>query len=213
MIRAGQRLQEKRLEKGLNLEEVAQKTKIRLNFLSSIEKGDYTELSSIAYAQGFVRNYASFLGLPEKEILALFRREFDEKKHYKVLPHGFTKTKKYSPSRLKIKQSVLLVILIFAVVLGFIGYQYRSAFFGPSVYIISPEENAFVSSNRVTVLGKTDSNATVMVEEFSVSVDTNGEFKKVINVFPGKTTITVKVTNKFGRETIVKKTIEFKQNP
>lgn len=213
MIRAGQKLQEKRLEKGLSLEEVAQKTKIRLNFLSAIEKGDYSELPSVAYAQGFVRNYASFLGFPEREILALFRREFDEKKHYKVLPHGFTKTKDYSPSRLRIKQSALLVILVFVIVLGFIGYQYRSAFFGPSVYIISPEDNAVVGSNRVTVLGKTDPNATVMVEEFSVSVDTNGEFKKVINVFPGKTTIVIKATNKFGRETTVKKTVDAKQNP
>lgn len=213
MIRAGQRLQEKRLEKGLNLEEVAQKTKIRLNFLSAIEKGDYSELPSVAYAQGFVRNYASFLGLPEKEILALFRREFDEKKHYRVLPQGLTKTKEYFPFRLRIKQSALLIILAFAIVLGFIGYQYRAAFFGPPVYIISPEDNAVVSSNRVAVLGKTDPNATVMVEEFSVSVDTNGEFKKVISVFPGKTTITIKVINKFGRGTIVKKTVQARKNP
>lgn len=213
MIRAGQRLQEKRLEKGLNLEEVAQKTKIRLNFLSAIEKGDYSELPSVAYAQGFVRNYANFLGLPEKEILALFRREFDGKKHYRVLPQGLAKTKEYSPFRLRIKQSALLIILAFAIVLGFIGYQYRAAFFGPSVYVISPEDNAVVSSNRVTVLGKTDPNATVMVEEFPVAVDTNGEFKKVISVFPGKTTITIKVINKFGRETIVKKTVQARKNP
>ncbi|HZJ18203.1 MAG TPA: helix-turn-helix domain-containing protein [Patescibacteria group bacterium] len=210
MIKAGQRLQDIRLEKGLSLEEVAQKTKIRANFLAAIEKGDYSKLPSVAYAQGFVRNYASFLKLPEKEILALFRREFDEKKHYHVLPHGFTKNKEYSPSKIRIRQSAILIFLIFAIVLGFIGYQYRSAFFGPSVYIINPEDNAVVNSKRVTILGKTDPNATVMVEEFSVSVDTNGEFKKVINVFPGKTTIVIKVTNKFGRETVVRKIIQAK---
>ncbi|MFH1186828.1 MAG: helix-turn-helix domain-containing protein [Candidatus Levyibacteriota bacterium] len=210
MIKAGQRLQEKRLSKGLTLEEVAQGTKIRANFLSAIEKGDYSKLPSVTYAHGFVRNYARFLGLPEKETLALFRREFDEKKHYGVLPQGFTKNKEYSPSRLRIKQSFLYIFLIFAVVLGFIGYQYRSAVFGPSVYIISPEDNTIVKSTKVTVLGKTDPNATVMIEEFSASVDPDGEFRKVINVFPGKTIIEIKVTNKFGRQTVVERTIEIK---
>src|SRR3989344_8168593 len=89
MLRAGERLQEIRLEKDLSLEEVSENTKIKKNFLEYIEKGEYNKLPSVSYATGFVRNYAKFLGLSEKEMLALFRREFDSEKAYRVLPKGF----------------------------------------------------------------------------------------------------------------------------
>jgi cytoskeletal protein RodZ len=210
MVKVGQKLQEARLEKCLSLDEVAQQTKIRYNFLSAIEKGEYSKLPSVAYAQGFVRNYARFLGLPEKETLALFRREFDENKNFNVLPNSLTKNKDYLPAGIKIKQSWLIICLIFIVVFGFIFYQFRSNFFNPQVYIISPKDNAVVNSTRLVVLGKTDANTTVTVNNLLVAIDGSGEFRKVISVFPGKSTITIKVINKFGRQTVIKKEVVIK---
>ena len=210
MIKVGQKFQEARLQKGLTLGEISQSTKIKVSFLEAIEKGEYEKLPSVTYAQGFVRNYARFLNMPEKETLALFRREFDEEKAIKVLPLGFSKTKDFSLSRFKSKQSLFLVFLVLLILLGYILFQYRGALFNPSISLSSPAENAVISSSVVNVVGKTDSNATVFVDNFSVSVDNNGVFTKVINVFPGKATITVKVVNRFGKETILKRDIEIK---
>jgi len=39
----------------------------------------------------------------------------------------------------------------------------------------------------VTVIGKTDSNAAVFVNSELAVLDKNGNFKKTISVFPGKT--------------------------
>ena len=91
MIKAGERLKEVRLARDLTLEDVEKSTKIKTSYLEFIENGQYDKLPSVSYAQGFVRNYADFLGLPEKEIMAIFRREFDEEKAYRVLPKGFDK--------------------------------------------------------------------------------------------------------------------------
>jgi len=96
MVPVGQRLQRERIQKKLTIEDVAKATKIKAVFLAAIEKGEYTKLPSPAYAQGFVRNYASYLGLPKGEITALFKREFDEKKAYKVLPDSLAKREKNS---------------------------------------------------------------------------------------------------------------------
>ena len=52
MIRVGQLLRDERVRKRLTIEEVAKATKIRTNFLSAIEKGEYKKLPSSAYAQG-----------------------------------------------------------------------------------------------------------------------------------------------------------------
>ncbi len=210
MTKAGEKLQEARLEKGLTLEDVSKSTKIKTEFLKLIEEGEYAKLPSVSYAHGFVRNYAKFLGLPEKEIMAIFRREFDEDKSYRVLPKGFGETDNFPVSRFKIKQTAIVIIVIFLLFLGYILFQYRGAFLNPPLEITSPKNGTKVSSSAVTVIGKTDSNATVYVEKNAVSVDQNGNFKKTINVFPGETTITVSVINKFSKETDRQITIDVK---
>jgi cytoskeletal protein RodZ len=210
MIKVGQKFQEARVQKGLTFENVSQGTKIKVSFLEAIEKGEYEKLPSVTYAQGFVKNYARFLNMPEKETLAIFRREFDEEKAIKVLPLGFTKTKEFSLSRFKSKQNLFLVFLVLLALIGYILFQSRGALVDPSLFLSSPKENAVISSSIVTVIGKTDSNATVFVDNFSVSVDSNGVFTKVINVFPGKATITIRVVNRFGKETVLKRDIEIK---
>jgi len=210
MIKAGQKFQEARLQKGLTFEDVSQGTKIKASFLEAIEKGEYEKLPSVTYAQGFVRNYARFLNMPEKETLALFRREFDEEKAIKVLPLGFIKTKDFSLYRFKSKQNLFLVFSVLLVLIGYILFQYRGALINPSLFLSAPKENGVFSSNTITVIGKTDPNATVFVDNFSVSVDSNGVFTKVINVFSGKAVVTIRVVNKFGRETILKRSIEIK---
>src|SRR5258708_508503 len=93
MVRLGQRLKEERTLKNLTIDEVAKATKIRPQFISAMEQGNYKNLPSKAYAHGFVKNYISFLGLSMRDSLAMFRREFDEKEYVDVLPESFTKQK------------------------------------------------------------------------------------------------------------------------
>ena len=210
MIKVGQKFLDKRLEKSLTLQDVSRSTKIKVSFLEAIENGEYEKLPSVTYAQGFVRNYARFLQMPEAETLALFRREFDQEKSMKVLPSGFTKTKEFPISRFRLRQTFFLVIFVFVVILGYILFQYRGALVNPSLFVSSPLENAVISSSVVTVVGKTDSNATVFVSNDQVTVDNNGVFSKIVNVFPGKTTLTIRAVNQFGKQTVIKRDIEVK---
>jgi cytoskeletal protein RodZ len=200
MIKSGEKLQQTRIEKGLSLEDVAKATKIKTQFLSCIENGEYQKLPSASYAQGFVRNYARFLGLPDEEILALFRREFDEDKAYKVLPKGFEQRENFPLSRFKIRQAVFLSVVVLIFFIGYLLFQYRDAFLNPPLTITSPQVGT-ISSSQVKIAGKTDPNSTVYVDKDAVSVDQNGNFEKVINVFPGKTTVVVRAVNKFSKQT------------
>ena len=190
MIKSGEKLQQARAEKGLSLEDVAKATRIKTEFLSYIEDGEYQKLPSPSYAHGFVRNYARFLGLPDEEILAIFRREFDEDKIYRVLPKGLDQKEEFPFSKFKVKQAVVLAIVVLIFFSGYLLWQYRDAFLNPPLEITSPKVG-IISSSQIKVAGKTDSNVTVYVDKNVVSVDQNGNFEKVINVFPGKTTITV----------------------
>ena len=204
MTKAGEKLKEKRLEKGLTFKDISKSTKIKPEFLEFIEEGLYAKLPSVSYAQGFVRNYAKFLGLNEKEIMAIFRREFEGEKLYRVLPKGFEREDEFPISKFKIRRSALFIILSFLIFLSYILFQYRYAVINPPLSITSPKNMSQISSFQITVFGKTDSNATVYVNSNAVSVDESGNFEKTINVFPGKVTITVKAVNKFLKETTKK---------
>lgn len=210
MVKAGQRLRLQRLKKGLTLEEVSNATKIKVSFLLAIEKGEYKKLPPATYAQGFVRNYAGFLGMSKQEILAIFRREYDEEKVVKVLPEGLLKKEEFPLKRFRLQQATKLIIFVFIILLGYILFQYRYAIIDPPLKINFPTEGTVISSQTVTVIGRTDSNGSVFVNNDPVSLDNSGNFKKVLSVFTGKTTITVKVINYFGRETIVERHIEVK---
>jgi cytoskeletal protein RodZ len=209
MIKSGEKLQEVRLEKGLDLEDVAKATKIKTEFLSYIENGEYQKLPSASYAHGFVRNYARFLGLPDEEILAIFRREFDEDKAYKVLPKSLEQREDFPIFKFKIRQAVLLAAIVLLFFIGYLVFQYRDAFLNPPLEITSPKEGIILSS-QIKVTGKTDSNCTIYIDKDAVTVDQSGNFEKVINVFPGKVTITVKAINKFSKETERKVQIDVK---
>lgn len=208
MIKIGTRLRDVRLKKNLTLSDVSQQTKIRPEFLQAIENGEYEKLPSSSYAQGFVRNYASFLGLPEKEALALFRREFDEERIYRVLPKGLPESQ-FSVKRFK-SSTLSLVVALFASLLIFILFQYRDAFINPGLTINTPAENEVIKTSDVTISGKTDPANLVFIETFPVSPDTEGNFKKIITLFEGKNQITIRVVNRFNRETKVVRNIEIK---
>ncbi len=77
MQELGQTLRAAREAKGLTLADAEESTRIRLRYLEALEAGDTKPLPVRVYAEGFLRNYAIFLGLPAPELLARFRRAYD----------------------------------------------------------------------------------------------------------------------------------------
>lgn len=203
MIPVGLRLQQERQRRGYSVDEVAKATKIRSKFLIALEKGDYKKLPSSAYIQGFIKNYAEFLELPQRETLALFRREFDEREFIGVLPESFANPNKPALSGLRFHSTTLLIIAGLIFLGAFIFFEYRSAFLSPDLTISFPAENAKIGTQLVTVTGKSDPNTTVTINDIPVFLDKDGKFKKEIPVFTGSNDITIKAVNKFGKKAMI----------
>jgi cytoskeletal protein RodZ len=207
MVRLGPRLHQKRVQRKQTLEEIAQELKIKPTFLAAIERGEYNKLPSPAYAQGFVQNYAAYLGISKAETTMLFKREFDEKRAMKVLPDSMLKTKEFPIKRIHIQRSVITFIVLIALVLGYLFFQYRTAFFPPYLAVTSPQAGSKITQD-VTVSGTADSNATVTVDGETASVASNGSFQKDITLFPGDSTITVKATNRSGKTSTIQRSVD-----
>ena len=69
----GEELRKRREELGYTLQTAEEETKIRKLYLQALENEDFTILPPKIYAVGFVKNYARFLGLNEKQITEQFK--------------------------------------------------------------------------------------------------------------------------------------------
>ncbi len=76
----GKFLKEIREEKKITIEEVAEETKIQKRYLVALEEEKFEELPGEAYIKGFLKNYASALGIAESEII----KRYNNLKNLKV---------------------------------------------------------------------------------------------------------------------------------
>ena len=68
----GEMLRKAREAKGLSLEQVEEATKIIRSYLQALEDEEFDRLPAPVYVKGFLKNYASYLGLDPQEVLSLY---------------------------------------------------------------------------------------------------------------------------------------------
>lgn len=73
--RAGRKLSEARRQRGWSLEEVAERIRVRREFLEALEEMNIKLLPGKAYALAFLRSYARELGIDERAIVDQFQDE------------------------------------------------------------------------------------------------------------------------------------------
>ncbi len=76
--RVGDRLRAARLKAGLDLTDVASRTRVPLRQLQAIEAGDYSDIPSPTYCVGFVKAYARVVGEDESTLSRDLRLELGQ---------------------------------------------------------------------------------------------------------------------------------------
>src|ERR1700675_1262047 len=69
----GRKLQQARLARKLEIEEVAERTKIRPDRIIDLEADEYSHFPNLTYAKSFLAKYARFLGLDIQQELDDFQ--------------------------------------------------------------------------------------------------------------------------------------------
>ena len=90
----GEFFRQVRETKGLTIDEVASKTRIRTDFVKALEDGNFAKLPDQVFARGFVRSYARSLGLDEDDAIHRF-----------VQSAGAYYDKQVERERLKVRQA------------------------------------------------------------------------------------------------------------
>lgn len=208
MKTVGELLKKTRLEKQVSLEEAEKATKIRVKHLDALEKGEYSKLPPPTFIKGFIKNYGQFLNLDEARLIAIFRREFDEKGAQTLLPEGVRD--EMAKKQLKITPNVTITVAIVILVALFFGYLTHEllTFAGaPSLQIDSPENNQILRTQTVEVAGKTNPDSTLYINEQKVELKQDGSFKASVYLNSGVNIITISSSNKIKKTRTISRTV------
>lgn len=113
----GERLRQRRQELGLTLDEISQKTKIRLPILQALEADEPGPVPAV-YMRQFARRYGEFLGIPAEELRQLLEQRFGrEPVIQRAAPVGVRQAaEELQARRLQVAQALIYGGLVGAVV-------------------------------------------------------------------------------------------------
>lgn len=212
MKTVGEILKAKRSEKNLNLEAVEEEIRIRKKFLEAIENDDWQKLPSLTYTRGFIKNYSEWLGLDTAYVLSIFRRQMAISEKQKIVPAGLANPLnepflRMTPAKIMSFFAVVLLLIFFFWLFG----QYRGIIFPPKISLEKPTENEIIRSDKITLIGQTESTAILTLNGQPLAL-TKGKFTKEISVSSGTVVLSLEVTNKFGKKAQLQRTIRV-ENP
>lgn len=101
----------------ISLQEAEEATKIGANYLQALEEDQISQFGSPAYLKGFLRIYATYLGLNPEDMIRLFDKLYAPSSQSDLhtgtpAPNDSPRTKKRFPLQKLIMPSVLLVLLL-----------------------------------------------------------------------------------------------------
>ncbi|HEY7131825.1 MAG TPA: helix-turn-helix domain-containing protein, partial [Candidatus Limnocylindrales bacterium] len=137
-----ERLYAARERKGVDLYRAERDTKIRARYLAALEQGEYGEMGGDVYIKGFLRNYATYLGLDPEEVIAQWRKERGNAlapKQVIATPRPIAQPRpglQFSPG---VVVAALLTILIAAIGV-WLGVQVMRFAKPPTLEVTSPRE-------------------------------------------------------------------------
>jgi len=68
----GKLLREVRLQKELSIDDIHKRIRLTSRIIEAIEADDYSDISSVMYAKGYLRSYSKALGIDDEYIVSLF---------------------------------------------------------------------------------------------------------------------------------------------
>lgn len=207
----GALLKQARRKKKVSLLEAENLTKVRAKYLEAIERSGWGDLPQKVYTRGFVLAYAKFLGVPSHQAISLFEKE--TKTLGSANETNISYKQKLKDHKILITPKVLAYssLTIFVIfLLGFVLMQLLNFASTPNIQITSINNNSIVDSESIDLIGVTDTDTKVEVNNESVPVSSDGKFQIKLRLHRGLNVIKVVAINKIKKETSHVYTLEYK---
>lgn len=204
MTTIGQILKNARLQKGYSISFLERKTRIKKEFIVSLEEIDWDKLPEYPVVSGFVKNIATVLDLSVENTNAILRRDYPPKK-LTINPKPDIDNKFVWSPKLTFAVGISVISLV---VLGYLGFEYQKFVKPPEIEIVSPKTNQIILEDKVRVEGKTTTDVTLTINNQPIILDQEGNFVTEILITKDTKSLIFKAISRSGK--VTEKTVEIK---
>jgi len=188
----GEALAEARRKLGKSVKEIELDTKIRTKYVEALERDDFDYLPDVVYTKGFIKTYASYLGLDPEPLIQQYKGLFEPKDEYDIskVSSNMRIAQKMRPKWFAPAVALGSVAAIFVLLIVWGAYQSR----------VSDEQRIVVRDIKTrSTTDTTVASATTGTTEKNAKApgkDDKGDIKKVVS---STTSTTVKNTKGDGK--------------
>lgn len=203
---AGEKLRQARLFKNLKIEHIAKKLNIRAEYLIALEEERFDKLPTGLYGKNFLREYATFLGLKFPDVLKSLEEGLPHNDTEDPFSQKIVKKNKFIIFP-KIIRNSLIIIAVLICFLYLISY-FKKIVFPPTLIVSQPAKNILIKSSTITVVGQTEPEAEVRINNTIILNNHGGYFSQDINLKKGLNSLNISAKKKYSQEqTIVRQVI------
>jgi cytoskeletal protein RodZ len=203
----GEKLKMVREDANVSLNEISKATKIRKIYLEKLENGKFDELPPEVYVRGFLKSYAKYLGIELSDVMRLYEKEQGIAENIKKLNEPKVRKKRIQLPSVTITPNVFAIgVFILLVLAGFVYFYQEVGKFSqePRLVILQPTNNVSIEGNTVDIVGITEKDSKITINQQPVFVNEKGEFKETISLQQGVNELEIKSMNRFDNEAIKK---------
>lgn len=188
----GQFLNVCRRSQKLSLEHVSKKLQIPFKYIEALEFNDFKNLPAKRWKR-ILQKYCDFLGLEFKEIYKIAKydlkkmsgaKQFIGKKHLIAWPKAIR---------------VILIFVVVFIVLVFLGIKINQIFAAPYLKITNPLDNSKAVTKQIKIIGNSQKEAEIYINNNPIFVDANGRFEEEIDLQKGLNLIKINAKKKYSR--------------
>jgi cytoskeletal protein RodZ len=183
----------------IDLARVERDTKIRVRYLSALERGDYRDLPGSVYTRGFLRNYGLYLGLDPEYLIDLYRLESGIAAERPSMPSPPRPMSERQGRPLVVSSGAITATILTILVLALVAYVVGELliFSGtPDLRITDPAADLLAyEGTEYTIRGVTEPNSTITTQGLrqnpGTTADAEGAFSVRVGLVPGANVITL----------------------
>jgi cytoskeletal protein RodZ len=195
----GEVLRTAREARFIDLARVERDTRIRVRYLSALERGDYRDLPPAVYTRGFLRNYGLYLGLDPEYLVDLYRLESGTPIDRQAVPRPRRPITRRPGRPLVITSNLVAAVILTVLVVALVVYVINELVtYGrtPDLRVTDPiGDVAAYTGAEYTIRGVAEPNSTITTqglrENPSATADGQGVFSVRVGLLPGANVVTL----------------------
>ena len=204
----GERLRQLRTEAGWSVMDVSKQIRVATKHIEAIEDNRYRDLPGLVYARNFVRLYVRLMDLPVESAMERFETEWQVIQGARQERTHLVQRAKTEPEWWR-RHAGFLVAGIFLVIAGlYFSWQVLHFLQPPKLEVTTPAADISTGASTITIIGKTEPEATVTVNNQVIDVQKDGTFSDAVQLQVGLNTFQISATRKKAKpRTIIRRVL------